>query len=402
MLKFILLISLLPIVLTKDVSTANNEFAMNLLNSLSDNDQNVFFSPLSIGTALKMVLAGARGETLNELKDVLGYKDEANVNTIHADIKKVMDDINNKDDEKVIFKMANQLLVQKGHTLKKEFSNLIRNNYKSQINAVNFEDPRVVNRINRWVANETDDKISKLLDETLSSDTIMMILNAVYFKGQWKFPFNTKDTTPMTFNNFGVPSSNNVNFMFIKKKFNYIDVPNLKAEILEVPYTDSYDFYIVLPKEIDGVDSVIQSLNTDNLQEAIETMKKDKNDGKNINLYLPKFKLETEYELKDVLEDLGVKSLFEDNADLSGINGKKNLKVSSGIHKAYVDVNEEGTEAAAGTGIQITKLSYIPSTEFKADHPFLFLIRDNRNGIISFVGVVRSLADDGRVSWGLI
>jgi len=252
----------------------------------------------------------------------------------------------------------------------------------------------------------TNGNIPKIFNDPLSTDTLLVMVNAVYFKGSWMEPFNPNDTRKEAFHNVGSETTHQVNMMHATRKFHYrnlsnVEDMNINASMIKLPYKDSYDAYVLLPREINGLDKMLEKLTVEDLEMAINLTNSNESYWK-IDLSMPKFKLETEYSLKEALEDLEVRSLFNHEADLSGINGKKNLRVTQAVHKAYVDVNEKGTEASAATGLTISLLSYIPTPEVKVDRPFMFLIRDRSNGIITFIGLVRNLVDEELLSLGFI
>ncbi len=202
--------------------------------------------------------------------------------------------------------------------------------------------------------------------------------------GMWKLKFSTKDTSDGDFLSKGsVPTK--VKMMVLKdKKWNYVKDEALDAEILELPYIgDELSMYIILPTEKTGLDKLKSTLTLENLNQAISGMHTT-----SIDIFMPKFKVEHKYSLVSPFQELGLKKIFSTGADLSGINGQKNLFVSEVVHKAVIEVNEEGTEAAAATGIQIPP-GY--PLELRVDHPFIFLIKDKRDGMISFIGVINSI-----------
>uniref|UniRef100_A0A3Q0RPD7 Serpin family B member 4 n=1 Tax=Amphilophus citrinellus TaxID=61819 RepID=A0A3Q0RPD7_AMPCI len=228
------------------------------------------------------------------------------------------------------------------------------------------------------------DKIKELLKPgTVSSETKLALVNAIYFKGNWKSPFDKADTKEMPFKvkqNETVP----VQMMYQKKKLPYNHIRDHGLQILQLPYVNKeLSMFILLPDESsDGSD-----LENELTQERLDEWTNDMGFKPDVFLHLPKFKLEEDYELKEPLTKLGMKDVFcRGRADLSGMSGEERLFLSTVAHKAFVEVNEEGTEAAAATGIVFVPLCYIPPVHFTADHPFLFFIRHNQTKSILFFG----------------
>jgi serpin B len=249
------------------------------------------------------------------------------------------------------------------------------------------------NAINEWVKTQTHDKIPKLLSEPLDPLTRLVLLNAVYFKGIWSTKFLKNETKEEIFLNRGV---NEVKKEMMKRngKFNYTEIESLNSKLLELPYSgDDLSLYILLPNEKQGFSQLKNNLKDFAvIENSIRNLRESE-----VHVTIPKFKIEAEYELKEQLSQLGMSQVFTREADLSGIDGKRDLEVSKVIHKAVVEVNEEGSEAAAATAIIVIAYNMAPDPrkptfyEFKADHPFMFFIRDNRNGMILFVGQINKL-----------
>lgn len=395
------------------LSMNNNEFAVEMLQLISREHENVFFSPISITTALKMLLPGARNTTKEELKTVLGIAENDTLKNTHTEMKQLIEDINQDDENGTIFKMVNRILVQSTTQLKKNYINTVKTNYKAMINRLNITSDNyrnITQEINDWVYNQTNGKIQKIFNEPISPDTEMVLLNVVYFLGKWKFPFNPNFTSREDFHNLGSNISTPVETMVKQDRYKYVKLRELKSRMIQIPYVDEFNMYILLPDRTNGLDDVVQLLSGENLQEAINQFKSNQSStnatqGLNDNevlLYLPKFHLEEEYDLKDILNDMEVKTLFTDEADLSGINGKRNLKVSQAIHKSFIQVDEKGSEAAGLSAIRITPLSYIEPDVFRINKPFIFFIHNQQHDVITFVGQVRNLVGDELLSLAFI
>ncbi|CDQ88256.1 unnamed protein product, partial [Oncorhynchus mykiss] len=263
--------------------------------------------------------------------------------------------------------------------------------YRADMKAVDFlgaaEETR--GQINSWVEQQTENKIKDLLKQgTVSGLTRLALVNAIYFKGNWLNRFDQKDTKEMTFK-INQSESKPVQMMHQIKKFPFNYVPDYNLQIVELPYVDEeLSMFVLLPEEAtDGSDPLVK-LESELTMEKLDewTTRSNMDTGTDIIVYLPKFKLEEDYELNDPLVQMGMKDVFVGGmADLSGMNGKGGLFLSTVAHKAFVEVNEEGTEAAAATAGMIAFCMF-REEHFTADHPFLFFIRHNKTKSILFLG----------------
>uniref|UniRef100_A0A3Q4I499 Serpin family B member 1 n=1 Tax=Neolamprologus brichardi TaxID=32507 RepID=A0A3Q4I499_NEOBR len=353
------------------VSSSNTAFALELFRALSQANPagNIFVSPLSISSALAMVYLGAKGDTAAQIAQALSFSSGEGV---HADFQKLNADINSPS-ASYILKLANRLYGENTAHFLPDFIEDTHKNYQADLKTVDFIGAPEVCRaeINSWVEQQTENKIKDLLKPgTVNKDTRLALVNAVYFKGNWKNLFKETNTKEMPFEirqNETVP----VQMMYQKNKLPYNYIADHDLQILELPYVgEELSMFILLPKELN-----------------------EWTDGKNMEVHsevlvhLPKFKLEEDYELNDPLAKLGMKDVFcAGRADLSGMNGEAGLFLSMVAHKAFVEVNEEGTEAAAATGIVSRSLCYRRARHFTADHPFLFFIRHNETKSILFFG----------------
>jgi serpin B len=390
------------------VVKGNNEFALELYAKLRAREGNLFFSPYSISTALAMTYAGAQGETESQMADVLhlptrpgGLKvapSEPNEKSITATawehkrfslaFGKIIKDLNAGGEKgKYELRVANALWGQKGYGFLKEFLSLIETDYGGCLNEVDFVTAVEASRktINEWVENQTNSKIKNLIPEgVLDSMTRLVLTNAIYFKGNWARQFKKESTqnAPFTLldgNKVDVP------MMSQTADFNYVQTDTFQG--LELPYINNeLSMIILLPQKLDGLSELEGTVTIDNLSKWLNELRK-----REVIVFVPKFKMTSQFSLADVLKAMGMTSAFvRDVADFSGINGKRDLFISAVIHKAYVDVNEEGTEAAAATGVvmKLTSMGPTQTPVFRADHPFLFVIRDNHSGSILFIGRV--------------
>lgn len=364
----------------------NNQFAFDLykkLLTLKPQD-NIFFSPFSISSALGMTYIGASGNTSSEIAKVFHF--DLSDNKLNEAFYLLLKEIGEKGPG-YILNIANALWGDKGYEFLSDFLNTIKTYHGGGFYEVNFrgnpEGSRI--KINKWIEEKTKEKIKNLLPpESITPLTRLVITNAIYFKGKWSYPFKEENTRPMT---FYAPNKKieNVPMMYQKRDFKYKEEKNFK--LLELPYGDkTLSMIIILPLKKDGLPYVESNLSWDNLINIRERAKEIK-----VNVYIPKFKMERAYSLREPLMALGMKDAFDPKtADFSKMEPKKSLYISKIVHKAYIDVNEEGTEAAGATGVVIAlkSISIKKIPEFKADHPFIYMIIHNPTGQILFMGRV--------------
>jgi serpin B len=390
----------------KTIVQGNSRFALELYARLRDKGENLFFSPYSISTALAMAYAGAQGQTGSQMAEVLHFptytvpidmlaanKQEKTrapwkYEQFSSAFGKVIQDLNTRGKKgKYELAVANALWGQKGYGFLEEFLNLIKTDYDGRLNEVDFVTAAEMARqtINAWVEEKTNNKIKDLIAKgVLDSMTRLVLTNAIYFKGKWARQFKEENTkrAPFTLLN---GSKVDVPMMNQTADFNYIQTEDFQG--LELPYVDNeLSMIILLPNKFDGLAAFEKTLTLENLSRWLAKPRRCE-----VIVSIPKFKMTSQFSLGDVLKSMGMTNAFmPDEADFSGINGKRDLFISAVIHKAYVDVSEEGTEAAAATGVimKITSAGPTQTPVFRADHPFVFVIRDNHSGSILFIGRV--------------
>ena len=365
-----------------DVVNANNQFAIDYYSKLRDSDKNILYSPFSISFALAMTYEGARGKTAEEIQSVFHFPKDNNTRKI--EYSKIYKETN-KDDKEYQLNTANSLWAQQNFHLLEEYVSLIEKYYGGKVTNLDFiSDPEGSRKIiNGWVENQTHNKIKDLIPSgIIDALTRLVLTNAIYFKGEWVRQFNEKDTAEEDFKN---NEGNNVKVQMMRRtdedaKFNYADYEDL--QIIELPYSgNEISMLIILPKE-DKLDNLEETFSLENL----ESWKKDLKEQR-VKLYLPKFKLETEYEMMDTFIEMGMEIPFSGGADFSGMTGYQGLFIKYIIHKAFIEVNEEGTEAAAATAV-VMSLGVDHTPIFRANHPFMFIIQNRNSGNILFMGRV--------------
>jgi serpin B len=379
----------------KAVAAANNAFAADLYSKLAAKEGNLFFSPNSIETALAMTYAGARGKTADQMAAVLHLT--AGDEKVHTAFGAFMKDLNAEKgpDGKprgYQLSVANALWGQDGYGFLPEFLKTVKTNYGAGLSEVDFvKDTEGARKtINTWVEKETRDKIKDLIPEgVLDASTRLVLTNAIYFKGDWAEKFKKEDTKDKPFH-LGGGKDVKAPMMNATKHYPYLDTADFQA--VKLPYKgNELSMVVVLPKKVDGLANLEKQIAPKMLSETLASWKQGgRFRSEEVVLTLPKFKMTREFGLGDVLAAMGMKDAFSASAaDFSGMDGQKDLFISAVVHKAFVDVNEEGTEAAAATavGVALSSMPAEPIT-FKADHPFLFLIRHEASGAILFMGRV--------------
>ena len=372
------------------VGEATNKFALDLHKCLANDDRfvndNLFYSPASLLIALAMTSYGARGNTAAEIMKVLHVASVSSPD-LNKSMKKFIDTLNGASDESNKLLTANRLFVEKSFEILKAFKEGTREFYDAELAMVDYitDVEKAREEINRWVEEKTNDKIKDLIPPgMLSSDTRLTLVNAIYFKGLWLDQFKKEGTHSGSF--FGSQNEEiKVQMMHQEADFKYFVSEQLACQVLEMPYIGKkMSMVIFLPNETQGLAKLEKKMTCDNLRESLSLLDASVDE---VDVFLPKFKLTQQFDLNDILSKMGAKEMFIPcKADLSGISDAP-LFVSKVVHKAFVEVNEEGTEAAAATAVGIALMCMpLPKPVFKADHPFLFLIRHNESGAILFLG----------------
>ncbi len=397
------------------LARSNTAFALAMYWQLTAKAKgNIFFSPASIQTALAMTYAGARGETAKQMAEVLRFPSETpgvhlpsrgggpapwkkvskpwpaarlhrtfgelirRINTPKLDYKK-----------KPVYQLsiANELWGAKDYSFRSEFIALVKKDYGAGLNNVDFGKPAAARKtINDWVEKQTRDKIKNLIPAgMLDKLTRLVLTNAVYFKSGWAYTFSKHATKDGAFH-VSADESVTVPLMHQQKSFQYAGSDDL--QVIELPYMyNDLSMIVLLPRKIDGLAALEQSLTPKKLDKYLAALKRE-----TVKLTLPKFKFTSQFALAGPLKAMGMVDAFSDKADFSGMTTAEKLCIGAVIHKTFVAVDEKGTEAAAATAVMMMKMSMPPRPRrpkiFKADRPFLFFIRHNATGEILFMGRV--------------
>lgn len=368
-----------------DLAAGNTAFAVDLYHQLRGGEGNLFFSPYSISTALAMTYAGARGNTEAEMARVLHFDlDHLTQETLHsafADLEAHLAQIQAQGD--IALHVANALWPQVGYAFFSAFLDLCQRCYGVSITPVDYaaDSEAARQQINAWVEEKTREKIKELLKPPhVTPLTTLILVNAIYFKGNWSSQFDPEDTDDGPFYRLAGDAVK-APMMRQTARFGYRETDDL--QVLELPYVGGdLSMLVLLPQERDGLPALEAALTVDNLALWTQRLYPTK-----VQVVLPRFKLSGEFDLSETLEAMGMVDAFHGSADFSGMTGQRDLFISAVVHKAFVDVNEEGTEAAAATAVVMGRgISLSPV--FEADHPFLFLLRENSTGSILFLGRV--------------
>lgn len=363
----------------RTVVRGNNAFAFDLYAKLKGADGNLFFSPISISTALAMTYGGARGQTEGQMAEVLHFDlPQERLHPAFEDLARVWS--GDEGERAYQLDVANALWVQQGLTLLDTFVGLTRTHYGAGLREVHFAGATEQARqtINTWVEEQTQGKITELLKPgVLEPATVLVLTNAIYFKGTWQSQFDPDRTADAPFT---IAPGREVQVPMMQHKGQFGMGHADGVQLLELPYVGGdLSMVILLPIEPDGLPRLEQSLTADNLARWLGTLAE-----REVRVFLPRFKMTCEFELAKTLRTMGMTDAFCARADFSGITGDRNLFISAVVHKAFVGVDEQGTEAAAATGVAMMRTSMAPV--FRADHPFVFVIRHRSTGSILFVG----------------
>lgn len=362
-------------------TAARTEFSSRLYDKLASTKAgNLFLSPFSIQVALAMCAVGARGETRRVMADLIAAPE--NIDEQNRQYAELLKTVNGDGDRPFQLSTANALWGQQGFRFKPEFQEAIADYYDGAMHIVNFrsQPDEAVKTINAWVSDRTNEKIKDLVKrELIVRDTSLILTNAIYFKGEWDGRFNKANTTDEDWHSEG--GVRKTPTMHQQRRYLYYEGNDFQA--LDLPYKgEQLSMLVVLPTKKDGLDVLESKWTAKGTYRLVTSRLRNES----VILSLPRFKSESEFELKPVLCDMGAELAFSGEADFSGIC-QEPLAISEVVHKAFVEVNEEGTEAAAATAVFITKGPRPSAPQvFKADHPFMFFIRERNTNMVLFAG----------------
>jgi len=364
----------------KKIASSSEEFGLKLIRKLDtfEAQKNFFVSPLSISYALGMALNGARNETFTSIQDVMGLNtlSRDDINYSFLSFTNSLTGI----DPKVTFQIANSVWYKNGFEVEPSFLLDNKKYFDAFIKELNFADPAASDIINQWVEDKTKGKIKQIIDPPISSDVIMYLMNALYFKGIWTYKFDKNNSYDGSFERYD-HTTTTAKYMVQANTFRVYNGQGFSS--IEIPYGENtFSMVVLLPDEDKDLPSVINSLTSDGVKNifnsALETETK---------LILPRFILEYEIELNDILTQLGMGVAFDAyRADFTGINKDGGIFISKVKHKSFISVDDEGTEAAAVTSIEFKRTSL--SDSFTVNRPFMFFIKENTTNTILFTGII--------------
>jgi len=365
-----------------EIIQADQQFAFELfreVNGLSEED-NLMISPLSVSYALGMTFNGSAGDTREAFRQVLhfGVLTDQEVNESFKDLMGQLVNL----DENVEFSIANSIWYRLGYQVLEAFINTNREYFDAAIEELDFSDPGAVDIINQWIEDKTNGKIRDMLDY-IPVDAVMYLVNAIYFNASWKYQFDPEDTYEGDFNLEG-GSIHRTDFMQVEGGFSYTSQEDFRA--VELPYGDSaFSMVILLPEMDVTVDELADAMNAEQWDSWFESSYTT-----NVLVNIPRFKYEFKSLLNDPLFNLGLGIAFTESADFSNIKPESGIYISRVIHQTFIDVNEEGTEAAAATVVEMRDGAFPGGgpLHFVADRPFIYVIKENSTGAIIFMGKV--------------
>ena len=366
------------------LAEAGNLFALDLFKKISEGSENLVFSPYSISTVLSMVYSGAGGTTAEQMSDVLYLPQAEQVDPASRELRERI--LSNDTLSGMEISLANAIWAQQGFDFLPDYIGNIQLMYEAPLTEMDFindnsrEESRI--KINMWVEENTRQKILDLIAPgVLDASTRMVLTNAVYFNGSWQWTFDEQLTSPSIFH-VSPAESIETDFMHLTKSLPYYEDNEVQA--IKLPYrNERLSMMVILPRSPDGWKMISRILDHERLGKLESQF-----ESREVRVSVPKFTTEWKMDLGRELSGMGMDLLFGRYADLSGMTGEKNLFVDKVIHQAFIEVSESGTEAAAATAAVISLKSSLTDApvSFKADHPFLYLIRDHQTGCIIFMG----------------
>lgn len=363
----------------KEATSGMNMLAFGLLKKSVGEKGNVALSPASVALAVGMAYTGAAGDTQKEMGTMLGVEKISSQQ--YVDAIRNLREVLRSADPKVQLAIANSIWMREGVEFVPEFLQTNASAFGAKLANLDFSKEESVKTINDWVSENTNKKIPSIIDK-LRPEEVMLLVNAVYFKGLWRDPFDKKITQPKPFT-VSAEKKVEVPTMYRMGSYPYAKVG--EAAFVAVPFgAGRFQFVGVLPPAGEDIAKFVEGMDAKKWQAATETMP-----SMMVELSLPRFKVEWGETINETLQTLGMKQAFTDAADFSGMRAEKDVMITEVRHRALVEVDEEGAEAAAATSVGVGVTSMPQTVEVKFDRPFLFAIRDSQTGLILFVGVVR-------------
>jgi serpin B len=372
---------------TQPVAAGNTAFGLELYGKLREKDGNLICSPYSASAALAMTAAGAKGDTAAQMAQVLHLPDGPD--KAAGPFGALTQQVAAANGKGCQLRIANSLFGQQNLGWDNKFLELTKSSFAAGLQPVDFSKPEEARKtINQWVEQQTQEKIKDLMPPSaVTPDTRLVLVNAVYFKGDWAAKFSPKMTAE---GDFHTADGKAVKAPLMHQTGRFRLAGDDSMQALELPYQgDRLSMVVLLPRKADGLAEAEKGLTGAGLTGWLEKLKHESE----VRVTLPKFKVTSDFDLIPPLKALGMTKPFGGEADFSGMASGEKLMITAVVQKAFVEVNEEGTEAAAATGVSVSRGAIGSSMpEFKADHPFLFVIRDNQTGTVLFIGRVTNPA----------
>jgi serine protease inhibitor len=366
----------------KKLIESDNKFGLKLFREIvkEEKDSNVFISPLSVSMALGMTYNGANGETQRAMQKTLEFSG-LTIEEVNQCYKHLIESLTQLD-PKVEFKIANSIWYRQGLSAKEEFINLCKKYFDALVTGLNFNDPAAADIINAWVEENTDGKIEEIVTAPIDPLTVMFLIDAIYFKGTWTYQFDKDETKDAWFR---LPDGTRKPCKMMEQRGFYKYLENEDFQAVDLPYGDGdFSMTIFLPYWNTNVDSLIAKFDQENLNDWLSRFSSDSGD-----IYIPKFTLEYELILNDVLKALEMGIAFTPGqADFSNMYGNVSVWIDEVKHKTFVRVNEEGTEATGATVVEMSLGPGPPGFWMRVDRPFIFMIRENKSQTVLFIGKI--------------
>ncbi|KAH9414782.1 iripin-1-like [Dermatophagoides pteronyssinus] len=399
---FTLAISYPEPLVPKEFVLASNSFGFNILQRRSQENErqeireNIFLSPFSITIIMSMLQQGSNGETFDQINSVLGFR-MANIDDrekVAKRARKAIEQLAQLDQNgmnSISLKMANALMINRNYRIRANFNETILRYFDSELLEADFvsESELVMATINQWCSARTNGMIRNFLRQPPARTTQLALINAIYFKGNWRNRFMANQTSPGIFYGLDNETFNDVLYMKRQGRVATAYLSELESDLVEFPYEgEDVSMFAILPRNSNSSNLMYirNALNPWYIEAAISRLNEDDNEA---TVIFPKLRIMGRYNLKETLKDMGLVNIFEfGRADLSGISEDLPIAVDDVRHTALIDINEDGTEAAASTYVGFVKMSLQPSAVYKFNHPFVLFIRHNLSGQILFLGEI--------------
>ncbi len=364
----------------KSLSTSSNQFSFDIFKLIVEDEtesENIMISPMSISYALAMTLNGAAGDTRDAIMDALRYNN-ITLDDINSSYKALSNKITGID-KRVVMNIANSVWVEERLEVKEVFINALMDYFDAEGHQFNINDPDIIAEVNKWISDNTNGKIDDMISE-LHQDVVMLLINAIYFNGKWRYQFDKSQTSTEDFFTAG-GSVVDADMMHLESTFKMYYHEDLT--IAEIPYGQgNFVMDVILPAEEKTTTDILAMLTDSNWNTWVENMNE-----REIELYMPRFKYEYNIKLKDILSSMGMGIAFSGGADFSNISDQ-GLAISEVLHQTYIDNKEEGTEAAAATVVIVYTTSLPPDPGvLRLDRPFYYIIRETSTNTIVFMGL---------------